>query len=103
MLRSEFQNLLPLDKARQLTEYEWDKIELVYTYHPSNLDKKATAALYDEFGIGIFKDMEPAARKAKSYDIEIMSARAALTSAQKAYDKAVKDQDAFIEWWRSQG
>ena len=103
MLRSEFLDLLSVSKARQFTDYEWEKIELVYTYHPSNLDKKATAALYEEFGIGIFKDMEPTALRAKAYDDAIMKARAAMTAAQQAYDSAVQAFDDFNAWWRNEG
>ncbi len=103
MLRSEFEELITARKAVALTDYEWEKIETVYTFHPSNIDKKQTAVLYEEFGIGIFKDMEPTALKAKAYDEEIMKTRAAFTAAKNAYDAAVKAQDDFIALWRNEG
>lgn len=73
MMKSEFDILVGKDIPLE----EYRLIEFVYTWHPSNLSKEATASLYKEFGITIFKDMEPRAiqtevlcdkiRKAESY------------------------------------
>ena len=61
MMKSEFDILVGKDIPLE----EYKLIEFVYTWHPSNLSKEATASLYKEFGISLFKDMEPRAIRAQ--------------------------------------
>lgn len=61
MMKSEFDILVGKDTPLE----EYKLVEFVYTWHPSNLSKVATASLYKEFGITIFKDMEQRAIQAE--------------------------------------
>ena len=61
MMKSEFDILVGKDTAPE----EYKLIEFVYTWHPSNLSKEATASLYKDFGLTLFKDMKPRAIQAQ--------------------------------------
>ena len=70
MMKSEFDILVGKDTPLE----EYKLIEFVYTWHPSNLSKEATASLYREFGLTIFKDMEPRAIQAQILEEKIHKA-----------------------------
>lgn len=70
MMKSEFDILVGKDTAPE----EYELIEFVYTWHPSNLSKEATASLYREFGLTIFKDMEQRAIQAQVLEEKIHKA-----------------------------
>lgn len=67
MMKSEFEDLI----HGSVTDEEYELIETVYMWHPAirnTSGKEEVAELYKSFGIVIFYDMYPRARKAK--DIE---------------------------------
>lgn len=67
MMKNEFEEMI----GRSVTDEEYQLIEEVYMYHPAirtASGKEEVAELYKSFGIVIFYDMYPRARKAK--DIE---------------------------------
>lgn len=69
MLRSEFDLLSKSTRVPTYDEYEL--IEFVYNWHPLNFSKQAVAALYDEFGMIIFYDMEQRSKMAMERDVAI--------------------------------
>lgn len=67
MIKSEFEEMI----GRSVTDEEYQLIEEVYMWHPAIRNasgKEEVAELYKSFGIVIFYDMYPRAKKAK--DIE---------------------------------
>lgn len=67
MMKNEFEEMI----GRSVTDEEYQLIEEVYLWHPairSASGKEEVAELYKSFGIVIFYDMYPRAKKAK--DIE---------------------------------
>lgn len=67
MMKNEFENLI----HGSVTDEEYELIENVYMWHPAirnTSGKEEVAELYKSFGIVIFYDMYPRAKKAK--DIE---------------------------------
>lgn len=67
MTKSEFEDLI----HGSVTDEEYELIETVYMWHPAirnTSGKEEVAELYKSFGIVIFYDMYPRAKKAK--DIE---------------------------------
>ena len=89
MMREEFEELLPADKVKDLTDQEYKQIEFVYTYHPLNLSKQDTAFLYAKFGFGIFNDLLENAQKAAAYEQKVDDARLAL-------ERACSEHDLFV-------
>lgn len=79
MMKSEFDILVGKDTAPE----EYKLIEFVYTWHPSNLSKEATASLYREFGLTIFKDMEQRAIQAQVLEEKIHKAEIYLRDLRK--------------------
>lgn len=67
MMKNDFEEMI----GRSVTDEEYQLIEEVYLWHPairSTSGKEEVAELYKSFGIVIFYDMYPRAKKAK--DIE---------------------------------
>ena len=67
MMKNEFEEMI----GGSVTDEEYQLIEEVYTWHPAIRNasgKEEVAELYKSFGIVIFYDMYPRAKKAK--DIE---------------------------------
>lgn len=67
MMKTEFEDLI----HGSVTDEEYELIETVYMWHPAirnTSGKEEVAELYKSFGIVIFYDMYPRAKKAK--DIE---------------------------------
>lgn len=67
MMKNEFEEMI----GRSVTDEEYQLIEEVYLWHPairSASGKEEVAELYKSFGIVIFYDMYPRAKKTK--DIE---------------------------------
>ena len=89
MMREEFEELLPADKVKDLTEQEYEQIEFVYTYHPLNLSKQDTADLYAKYGFGIFNDLLENANKAADYERAVDDARLQLERACTQHDMFV--------------
>lgn len=74
MMKNEFENLI----HGSVTDEEYELIETVYMWHPairntSNTSGKeeVAAELYKNFGIVIFYDMYPRAKKAKEIEVNI--------------------------------
>lgn len=64
MIKSEFEEMI----GRSVTDEEYQLIEEVYMWHPAIRNasgKEEVAELYKSFGIVIFYDMYPRAKKAK--------------------------------------
>lgn len=79
MMKPEFDILV----GENIPLEEYKLIEFVYTWHPSNLSKEATASLYKEFGITLFKDMELRAKRAESLCDRIRRAETLLRDLRK--------------------
>lgn len=61
---------------KKVTPEQYELIEFVYTWHPlisETEGKEQVAFLYNNFGIGIFKEMEPKAVEAMRIENEIFS------------------------------
>ena len=93
MMREEFEELLPADKVKDLTDQEYKQIEYVYTYHPLDLSKQDTAFLYAKFGFGIFNDLLENAQKAATYEQNEDDARLQL-------ERACTQHDMFVQKYR---
>jgi hypothetical protein len=64
--------------TKPITDSDYAKVELVYTFHPSidcNKGKDEIAQLYNMFGMRVIMDMIPTAEKAKDLEDRIMAAR----------------------------
>lgn len=83
MLKSEFDALL----GKESPNNDYQLIEYVYNYHPCNFSKEATASLYKEFGLLIFKDMENTAKIAQEIDEEINHHRQAIEVLKRKYEE----------------
>lgn len=70
MMIEEFRELQD-PKAEPIKPAEYKLIEFVYTYHPLNLSKQAAASLYNEFGVLIFLDLLPRAKKAAKLETDL--------------------------------
>ena len=61
-----------------VTDTEYKKIEMVYTYHPSISEtegKNQIAMLVEMFGMRIIEDMLPTAEKARDYEDKILATK----------------------------
>ena len=67
MLKEEFDNLAGVESTIQ----DFELIEFVYNYHPLNFSKETVASFYNEFGMVIFKDLQPRAATARSIEEDI--------------------------------
>lgn len=74
MMIEEFRKLQD-PKAEPIKPAEYKLVEFVYTYHPMNLSKQAAASLYDEFGMLMFLDLLPRAKKTAKIETELRIAR----------------------------
>ena len=72
MMKSEFEELVD----EEIDQDDYKKIETVYVWYPAFGDKRMAAQLYREFGMRIFEDMYPRAKKAEDLDFEIGNAKA---------------------------
>lgn len=66
-MKSEFENLI----GKEISQQDYEKIELVYMYYPQIKDKEHIARLYQEFGMAIIEDMIPRARQIKELEDKI--------------------------------
>lgn len=70
MMKTEFEDLI----HGSVTDEEYELIETVYMWHPAirnTSGKEEVAELYKSFGIVIFYDMYPRAKKAKEIEVNI--------------------------------
>lgn len=69
MMKSEFDSRI----LTPVTPEEYEIIETVYTYYPDNekLDKDLAATLYNTFGMRVFEDLYPRAKRVKDLDEQI--------------------------------
>lgn len=74
MMIEEFRKLQD-PKAEPIKPAEYKLVEFIYDYHPLNLSKQAAASLYDEFGMLIFLDLLPRAKKAAKIETDIKIAK----------------------------
>ncbi len=85
MMKNEFEEMI----GRSVTDEEYQLIEEVYMWHPAIRNasgKEEVAELYKSFGIVIFYDMYPRAKKAKDIEEHIQlidKTRAALVDKLK--------------------
>lgn len=73
MMIDEFRKLQEGNKSIMMHEYKL--VEFIYTYHPLDLSKETCAKLFDEFGLMIFLDMLPRAKKAAKVETDLRIAR----------------------------
>ena len=79
--------------SKPVTEVDYDKIELVYAYHPSISETKGKdqiAMLYETFGMRIILDMLPTATKAAEYEERIAQLKMQLKSVEHEYNDFAK-------------
>lgn len=74
MMKEEF-----LERAgiENISNADYQLIEFIYTWHPLIKDttgKDQVAGLYSNFGISIFKEMEPKAKEAQKLEMELCDA-----------------------------
>lgn len=84
MTKQEFTDLT----IRAFTDTEYEKIEIVYTFHPSISEtegKKQIASIYETFGIRVITDMLPTANKAREYEEQITKKRHELEELQEEF------------------
>lgn len=70
MMKTEFEDLI----HGSVTDEEYELIETVYMWYPAirnTSGKEEVAELYKSFGIVIFYDMYPRAKKAKEIEVNI--------------------------------
>ena len=84
-------NELKTDKHKYPTEEEYKLIEYVYNFHPSISEtegKKQVAYLYENFGIAIFRDMEPRANYMRSKEGELAKLRTQMNKVRREMQEA---------------
>jgi hypothetical protein len=82
MMKHEFENLV----GKKVTPEEYDIIETVYVNYPCihhTTGKKQVAELYKTFGIRIFEDMLPRAKKVYELVIQIRTKESQLKDLRK--------------------
>ena len=90
MMIEEFRKLQD-PKVEPIKPAEYKLVEFVYTYHPLNLSKEAAASLYDEFGMLIFLDLLPRAKKAAKVETE-------LKISYQQYRDMVRELERLGDW-----
>lgn len=88
MTNAEFLSHLPKE-ARIPTEVEFEKIQLVYNYHPaihSSVGKSQIAKLYSEFGMRIIYDMLGTAKRAQEIEDEKRRLRQRIVDLEQEYE-----------------
>jgi len=86
MMIDEFRKLQD-PKKEPIKPAEYKVVEFVYTYHPLNISKQAAASLYDEFGMLMFLDFLPRARKAAKIKTDMRIARQEYENKKAEYEK----------------
>ena len=86
MMIEEFRKLQD-PKAEPIKPAEYKLVEFVYTYHPLNLSKQAAASLYDEFGVLMFLDLLPRAKKAAKAETDMRIAKQHYMDKAEEYTK----------------
>lgn len=86
MMQCEFEALL----GAKVPEADYRLIEVVYQWHPSNLDKNSIVALYKEFGMSLIRDMLPRSDKMKELEERLHKAQHEVWICQKLME-AVKN------------
>lgn len=74
-------------QAKPIMMEDYKLVEFIYTYHPLNLSKEAAASLYDEFGMLIFLDLLPRAKKAAKVETDLKIARQHYQNKQEEYKR----------------
>lgn len=76
MMKHEFEQRI----GREISNEDYEKVQTVYTYYPAKgLDKDKVAEMYRIFGMRIFEDMLPRAKKVMELEIQIQQAKKALS------------------------
>jgi len=86
MMIDEFRKLQD-PKKKPISPTDYLLVEYVYTYHPLNLSKEAAASLYNEFGMLIFLDLLPRAKKAAKIETDMRIARQEYENKKAEYEK----------------
>lgn len=87
----------------QVSDEDYKLIEFVYQWHPviRNVSgKDEVAELYKSFGMALFRDMEPRAKKAKEVEEQMTSCRLeieTLTELLAAHKEEMKDLEAKLQ------
>lgn len=86
-------------KAEPIKPAEYKLVEFVYTYHPLNFSKEAVASLYNEFGMLMFLDLLPRAKKAAKIEIEVKIAKQHYWDKSEEYNRLGdwKDEEYDLE------
>ena len=102
MLKEEFERRID----REIPDELYKKIEYVYNYHPSQMDKDDAAELYIRFGPRVFWDMKDAAdeifnledqirdleKKKHNLDLEIASIKKEIELAHREWRDSKNDK-----------
>lgn len=87
----------------QVSDEDYKLIEFIYQWHPviRNVSgKDEVAELYKSFGMALFRDMEPRAKKAKEVEEQMTSCRLeieTLTELLAARKEEMKDLEAKLQ------
>lgn len=86
MTKQEFEKRI----GRTIPSSDYEKIEVVYTFHPSideTEGKAQIAMLYGTFGMRVIEDMLPSALKAQELEDKRMALRRQLDEVNEEYRK----------------
>lgn len=96
MIKPEFESIL----GEKVSENDYRLIEIVYMWHPADLDKEAVAVLYKEFGMPLIRDMLARAEKMKELEERKRKAEHEIFRCQKLMDAVKEGCDLEeIEQW----
>ena len=78
-MKWEFERLV----GKEVSDEDWELVELVYTYHPKDLTKEETATLYKVGGREIFEGLRPVAEKVKKLEDKVFELEHELRKAKE--------------------
>lgn len=93
MMKSEFNKILHevSPTHREPTDEEYQKIEFVYTYHPSIGAKEDIVDLWRYYGNRIIEDMTPRAQHVRNAEENVGQAKMAYEAALEVYNSITGD------------
>lgn len=92
MQKAEFEERI----GRTVSDEDYKLIEFVYQWHPvirNTSGKDEVAELYKSFGMAIFRDMEPRAKKAKKVEEELTSCRLGIERYTELLTECIREEE----------
>lgn len=93
MMRHEFEEIL----GSKVTDDEWEKVEMVYTWYEEKAKKADMAVLYKIFGIKIFYDCYQRAKKISELNGQLSIIKAQIAALMDGSEQCGEDQP--IQYW----